>query len=151
LLIQRDAAASPDVVRLLQEHLEEMLMISPAESVHALDTDGLQSPDMTFWSAWEAGEILGCGALKELDLETGEVKSMRTRDAHRRQGVAACILEHIVGEARRRGYALLYLETGSMAEFSPARSLYERNGFEYCGPFGQYRDDSHSVFMTKRL
>lgn len=128
-----------------------MRAISPPESVHALDLDGLRRPEITFWTAWSGAALLGCGALKELSPDHGEVKSMRTARAHRRGGVARAMLAHIVAEARRRGYERLSLETGSMAEFAPARALYERFGFGYCGPFAGYVDDPNSVFMTRRF
>ena len=128
-----------------------MRAISPPESVHALDLDGLRRPEITFWTAWSGNALLGCGALKELSPDHGEVKSMRTARAHRRSGVARAMLAHIVAAARRRGYQRLRLETGSMAEFAPARSLYERFGFRYCEPFAGYVDDPNSVFMTRRF
>ena len=128
-----------------------MRAISPPESVRALDLDGLRRPEITFWTAWSGNALLGCGALKELSPDHGEVKSMRTARAHRRGGVARAMLAHIVAEARRRGYERLSLETGSMAEFAPARSLYERFGFRYCEPFAGYVDDPNSVFMTRRF
>lgn len=93
----------------------------------------------------------GCGALKELDSRSGEVKSMRTAKAHRRRGVASKILEHIIKEAERRAYDCLNLETGAFVEFAPARSLYTRYGFEYRGSFADYIDDPNSVYMTKKL
>ncbi len=125
--------------------------ISPPESVHALDLEGLRSPDITFWSAWEGEELLGCGALRELDSRSGEVKSMRTVKAQRRKGVGSRILETIIAEARRRGYECLLLETGSEAAFAPAQALYERYGFVYRGPFAEYIEDPNSVFMVKEL
>ncbi|MEH2177641.1 GNAT family N-acetyltransferase [Nostoc sp.] len=106
---------------------------------------------MTFWTAWERLKLLGCGALKELDSRSGEIKSMRTAKAHRRRGVASKILEHIIKEAERRAYHRLYLETGAIPEFAPARALYARYGFEYRGPFADYIDDPNSVFMTLAL
>ena len=141
----------PEVIALLREHLQGMAELSPPESIHALDLDGLKHPRISFWSVWDDGELLGCGALKRLDAEHGEIKSMRTADAHRRRGVAAAMLEHILDEAARRAYRRLSLETGSMEGFGPARSLYARYGFDYCGPFADYRDDPHSVFMSKTL
>lgn len=141
----------PEVIALLREHLRGMAELSPPESVHALDLDRLKRPDVTFWSAWEQENLLGCGALKQLDVEHGEIKSMRTATAHRRRGVAAALLEHLLGEAGRRRYRRLSLETGSMEGFEPARSLYARYGFDYCGPFADYRDDPNSVFMSKAL
>ena len=149
--IREDDLKGGAVERLLREHLEDMHEITPPESVHALDLEALRSPGITFWSAWEGEELVGCGALKELDPRSGEIKSMRTAVDHRGRGVASEILEHIIGESRRRGYECLSLETGSMAEFAPARALYERYGFEYRGPFGDYTDDPNSVFMAKRL
>ncbi len=151
MLIRVDDLAGPEIRALLEEHLADMRAISPPESVHALDLDGLRRPEITFWTAWSGNALLGCGALKELSPDHGEVKSMRTARAHRRSGVARAMLAHIVAAARRRGYQRLSLETGSMAEFAPARSLYERFGFRYCEPFAGYVDDPNSVFMTRRF
>ena len=139
------------VADLLQEHLEHMQELSPPESVHALDLGAFRSLNITLWTAWEGDELLGCGALKELDSNSGEVKSMRTANAHRRKGVAAKILEHLIQEARRRGYDRLNLETGASADFAPAQALYIRYGFTYRDPFADYVDDPNSVFMTKQL
>lgn len=149
--IRKDDLAGQKIADFLQEHLEEMHAITPPESVHALDLEALRSPDITFWSAWEGKELLGCGALRALDPRSGEVKSMRTAKAYRGRGVASKILEHILKEAERRAYNFLYLETGSLAEFAPARALYLRYGFEYRGPFAEYTDDPNSVFMMKKL
>src|SRR5205814_8377599 len=112
---------------------------------------GLRRPEITFWTVWESGELLGCGALKELDATHGEIKSMRTAAAHLRKGVARSMLAHILAEARRRGYRRLSLETGSAEAFLPARRLYETFGFDYCGPFDSYVEDPFSVFMTLEL
>jgi len=149
--IREDDLTGSEIAALLREHLDDMHEITPAESVHALDLPALRAADITFWSAWEGENLLGCGALKQLDAESGEVKSMRTAKAHRGRGVASKILEHIIEEAARRAYERLYLETGSQAEFAPARALYRRYGFEFRGPFGDYTDDPNSVFMTKTL
>lgn len=149
--IREDNLTGPKIADLLREHLEHMHEITPPESVHALDLEALRSPDITFWSAWEGDELLGCGALKQLDSKTGEIKSMRTAKAHRRRGVASKILEHIIQEARQRAYDCLNLETGALPEFAPARALYTQYGFEYRGPFADYTDDPNSVFMTKKL
>lgn len=151
LQIREDDLTGKKIADLLREHLENMYEITPPESVHALDLEALRSPDITFFSAWEGDELLGCGALKELDSRTGEVKSMRTAKAHCRRGVASKILEHIIKEASRRGYDCLNLQTGAKVEFAPARALYTRYGFEYRGPFAGYIDDPNSVFMTKKL
>lgn len=149
--IKRDDLCSSAVQALLAEHLRCMYEVSPPECVHALDLAGLRRPEITCWSAWRAGQLAGCGALKEIDSGHGEVKSMRTASAFLRQGVAAAMLEHIIAEARRRQYQRLSLETGPMAYFEPACRLYARYGFVECGPFAQYREDPHSVFMTLEL
>lgn len=149
--IRVDDLSGPEILALLAEHLREMHRISPAESVHALDVDGLLQPDVTFWSAWTNAELLGCGALKELNPVHGEIKSMRTAFAHRRKGVARTMLEYIIAEARGRSYTRLSLETGSMHAFEPARRLYESFGFTYCSPFAGYAEDANSVFLTRPL
>lgn len=141
----------PQVIALLREHLQGMAELSPPESIHALDLDGLRRPEISFWSAWQGEDLLGVGALKQLDGEHGEIKSMRTAARHRRKGVAAAMLQHLLGEAERRAYRRLSLETGSMDGFAPARTLYARYGFEPCPPFADYVDDPNSVFMSKRL
>ena len=149
--IRIDDLRGPEIQQLLQEHLHSMTLYSPPESIHALDFDELRRPEVTFWSAWEQGELLGCGALLELEPLHGEIKSMRTARAHQRKGVARAMLAHIIGEAQRRGYARLSLETGTNAAFTPARELYASCGFSYCGPFAQYVPDPYSVFMTRTL
>ena len=149
--IRCDDLSGPAIQTLLAEHLQDMQRISPRESVHALDLSGLRGQDITVWTAWSGLELLGCGALKELDPTHGEIKSMRTASAHLRQGVARALLEFILQEARRRGYARLSLETGSQEAFEPARRLYATYGFEPCPPFGGYRVDPISVFMTRSL
>ena len=149
--IEVDDLSRPEIRGLLDEHLRNMYELSPPESVHALDLEKLRKPDITFWSAWDAGVLLGCGALKELDRTHGEVKSMRTPAAMRRRGAGRAILAHIIEVARSRSYRRLSLETGSLEAFAPAQKLYESFGFERCGPFGDYRDDPNSVFMTRRL
>ena len=125
---------------------------SPSESVHALDLDRLRAPEVTFWSVWEAQDLLGCGALRQFEPERGEIKSMRTATEHLRKGVAANLLAHIIAVARERGYRGLYLETGSGAAFAPAHALYRRFGFDFCGPFADYpTDDPFSRFMSRAL
>ena len=149
--IRLDDLSSPEVRELLEDHLADMAGLSPPESVHALDIDALRRPGIAFWSAWSDGQLLGCGALKQLDPGHGEVKSMRTPTAHRRKGIARAMLAHIVSEARARSYRRLSLETGSMPAFEPARRLYESFGFTYCSPFADYVEDPNSVFMTLAL
>lgn len=149
--IKLDDLSGSEITALLDEHLASMRSLSPPESVHALPLEGLRQPEVTFWSVWENDELLGCGALKELDAEHGEIKSMRTSSRHRRKGVASAMLQHIFTEAHRRGYRRLSLETGAQAGFEPARQLYASFGFNFCGPFGDYTNDPNSVFMTKEL
>jgi putative acetyltransferase len=149
--IRVDDLTGPEIRELLEEHLANMRSISPPESTHALPIEGLRKPEVTFWSVWENGELLGCGALKELDARHGEIKSMRTASRHRRKGVAKAMLEFVIAEAERRGYERLSLETGSMGAFEPARELYTRAGFNFCPPFADYIDDPNSVFMTREL
>jgi putative acetyltransferase len=149
--IEIDDLSRPAIHALLEEHLRSMYELSPPESVHALDLGKLRNPSITFWSAWEGPLLLGCGALKELDGKHGEIKSMRTPNAVRRQGAGRALLAHIISIAQARSYERLSLETGSMDGFKPARLLYESAGFTYCGPFGDYTDDPNSAFMTKQL
>ncbi|MBP1235461.1 putative acetyltransferase [Arthrobacter sp. PvP102] len=154
--IDQDSPARADVHRLLSEHLADMFATSPAESVHALDHSALSGPSITFWTAREEGELLGCGALKLLDSRTGsakhgEIKSMRTAASARGRGVATMMLRHIVDEARSRDYRRIYLETGTEEYFAPARRLYVRTGFTECPPFAGYALDPNSVFMELRL
>lgn len=149
--IRRDDLSGREIRELLEEHLRSMRGISPPESVHALDLDGLRRPEISFWTAWSEDRLLGCGALKEIDARHGEIKSMRTVAAHRRSGVARAMLTHIVDEARRRKYARLSLETGAQPAFEPARRLYGSFGFGVCGPFEGYAADPNSVFMTRTL
>jgi len=151
MLIRVDDLRGPEIAALLRSHLDNSRRWSPPESVHALDLDALRSPDITFWTAWDGGHLLGCGALKELDPFHGEIKSMHTAEAYRRRGVAKALLAHIVEEARSRSYRRLSLETGSMDAYAPARDLYAGFGFVPCGPFADYVLDPNSVFMTLDL
>ena len=149
--IVKDDLTRQDVIDVLLDHHQSMFAHSPAESVHALDLDGLRGPDMTFWSAWIEDEVAGCGGLKELDSTHGEIKAMRTVDKHLRKGVGVNVLKTIIGEARLRGYARLSLETGTHEAFAAARNMYALNGFRDCQPFGAYQLDPHSTFMTLEL
>jgi putative acetyltransferase len=164
--IDQDDPARDDVSQLLSEHLADMFATSPAESVHALDHSALSAPSITFWTAREDGELLGCGALKVLDsphgsaehesakhgpARYGEIKSMRTTASARGRGVATLMLRHILDAARSRDFERIYLETGTEDYFAPARRLYVRNGFTACPPFAGYSLDPNSVFMELRL
>jgi putative acetyltransferase len=146
-----DDLSRPQIHALLEEHLANMRLISPPESIHALDLDKLRRPEITFWSAWDGATLLGCGALKELGQGHGEVKSMRTPETLRRCGAGRALLTTIVASARSRGYQRLSLETGSQSAFLPAQQLYASFGFARCGPFADYAPDPNSVFMTLEL
>ena len=149
--IRIDDLQGPEIAELLQEHLRDMHRVSPPESIHALDLESLRQPAITFWTMWDAGILVGCGAIKALDPQHAEIKSMRTASAHRRKGVAKQLLQHLLDEAKQRGYTRVSLETGSMDFFRPARALYAGFGFEPCPPFADYSEDPNSVFMTKQL
>ncbi|RYY01347.1 MAG: GNAT family N-acetyltransferase [Gammaproteobacteria bacterium] len=149
--IKIDDLRGPEIAELLSEHLRDMYLVSPPESVHALDLEKLRQPEITFWTIWSEGELAGCGALKELDAQHSEVKSMRTSSNFKRKGVANKMLQNIIDEAKQRGYKRLSLETGPQEYFEPARKLYERFDFKYCGIFADYIEDPYSVFMTKEL
>jgi len=135
------------VKALLTRHLEGMHANSPAGHVFALDWSGLQKPEVSFYTVWDGEELLGFGALKELDARAGEVKSMRTADAHLRKGVAATVLEHIIAEATKRGYTRLSLETGSGPAFEPALALYRKRGFVNGDAFGGYEASAFNQFL----
>lgn len=149
--IREDDLTRPEIVALLQTHQDDQALRSPSNSNHTLDLDGLRGADVTLWSAWQDGALLGCGALKELMPGHGEIKSMHTAAEHRGKGVAARLVEHILAEAQRRGYRRLSLETGSAESFAPARALYARFGFRDCPPFADYPEDPYSAFMTLEL
>jgi putative acetyltransferase len=135
----------------LEEHVQEMRSITPLESKHALDLDGLRKPEITFWSVMDGDVLVGCGAIKRLDPDHAELKSMRTKPARKRSGIASLLLEHILAEARRMGFTRISLETGSAEFFEPARSLYRKFGFSDCEPFADYKPDPNSAFMTRLL
>jgi putative acetyltransferase len=139
------------VVALLDLHVTRARAETARGSAHALDLSGLRAPEVTFWSAWEGDEVVGVGALRRLSADHGEIKSMHTAEAARGRGVGSAMLRHIMAAAQARGLSRLSLETGSWPYFEPARALYARHGFVECEPFGDYRDDPNSVFMTLSL
>lgn len=149
--IALDDLRGPEIAALLQQHLDEMALHSPPESIHALDLDALRQPDISFWCLWDNSALAGCGALRQLNPQHGEIKSMRTANNYLRRGVAAKLLRHIIEEAKRRGLQRLSLETGSMQAFEPARLMYSKYGFEECEPFADYTPDPYSLFMTRTL
>ncbi len=149
--IEVDDLSRPEVHELLSEHLANMYELSPPEQVFALDLSKLKAPDITFWTVWENDQLLGCGALKELSAEHGEIKSMRTPAKLRGRGAGKAVLTRIIETARQRGYQLLSLETGTHPAFQPAQQLYRSAGFQESGPFASYKEDPHSLFMELRL
>jgi putative acetyltransferase len=151
ITVRVDDLSSAEVQALVAEHLAGMHSQTPPGQVHALALHSLRAPGLTFWTAWADGELCGCGALKELDRLTGEVKSMRTREAFLRRGVGQAVLDEILRASRERGYTRLLLETGTGPAFESAHALYRRNGFEACGPFGDYTATAFNVFMAKAL
>ena len=142
---------SPAVLQLLQGHLDDMYATSPPESVHALDISKLQAADIRFWGAWQGDTLLGCVALKQHSAQMAEIKSMRTAPDARGKGVGRALLQFLLAEASQSGFLSIYLETGSMDFFLPARTLYQSTGFNYCGPFADYPEDPNSMFMCKTL
>ena len=151
LTFRIDDLSGAETQALVKRHLAGMHANSPACSVHAFDIDRLKQPGVTFWSGWLEDEIACMGALKRLDAENGEIKSMRVADAFLGRGVGRAMLDHILGEARGMGLKTLWLETGSTEAFAPALKLYESAGFVFCGPFADYREDPFSRFMTLAL
>ncbi len=149
--IETDDLTRPQVLALLEEHLRNMYELSPPETVFAFDATKLRAPDITFWTAWRDQQLMGCAALKQLSATTGEVKSMRTPATLRRTGAGRVLLHHLIGVARARGYRALYLETGRHPAFEPAHALYRSAGFQNTGPFGDYLENGHSVFMSLEL
>jgi putative acetyltransferase len=147
ILIREDDLTDPRVCELVTLHLEGMHDNSPQESVFALGISSLQHADVTVWTAWLADCVAGMGALKQVDKLTGEIKSMRTHPDFLRMGVAAAVLEHIIGEAQSRSYERLCLETGSGEAFEPALKLYRRRGFTACDAFGDYEKSAFNQFM----
>jgi putative acetyltransferase len=146
--ISPDDPRTNDIRRLLERHLAFMHATSPPEDVHALDVDGLLDPAIQFFSCRRHGALLGVGALKRLDDEHAELKSMHTAEPMRGQGIGLAMLDHLVTVARGAGFRRVSLETGTMADFAPARSMYAKRGFVPCPPFGDYWESPHSTFMT---
>ncbi|OOX42820.1 GNAT family N-acetyltransferase [Vibrio parahaemolyticus] len=149
--IEIDNLERPQVIALLEEHLQDMYATSPPESVHALDVSKLKLPSITFWTGWDGEQLLGCVAMSQLEDGHAELKSMRTTSSARKQGVASRLLNHVIEQAKHQGIQRLSWETGSMAFFEPAHRLYEKHGFVYCEPFGDYQPDPNSRFMTLAL
>ena len=149
--IHLDDLSGGEVIALLHEHLADMYATSPPESVHALDVDALKASNIRFFSAWQDGELAGCVAIKALDSQLAELKSMRTATAFRGKGVGQALLQFVIDHAKTQRFSALNLETGTQDYFAPARNLYHKFGFSDCGPFGQYKPDPNSHFMTLSL
>ena len=148
LRIQIDDLQGDEIAAFLSDHIQDMRSVSPPESKHALDLESLRARDITFWSVYHEQVLVGCGALKELSNTQGELKSMRTSPSMRGTGIGKYILSHVVSEAQRRGYLHIYLETGSMPFFIPARKLYESFGFTTCAPFANYKEDPQQCVLS---
>ena len=140
-----------DVGALLKQHFAEMRAGSPPEACHVLPIGGLNDPAIRFFTLRENGNLLGCGALKRLEPGHGEVKSMRTSGAALGRGVGKAIVDHLVATARQEGMTRLSLETGSTGQFAAALRLYEKEGFQACGPFGDYADTPFTRFFTREI
>ena len=149
--IQSANLEAPEFIALIDTHAELMLSLSPPGSCHFLPMEGLKDPSVTVWEMRDGEDLVGCGGLKEISETHGEIKSMHTLSAKRGAGLGRKMLNHVMTEAKARGYERLSLETGSMDGFKPSRTLYQSSGFEICPPFGDYVEDPYSVFMTKLL
>jgi len=151
IVIEVDDPSAEDVQALLATHLAFSRRVTPVEFSFALDVERLAEPDVTFFSARRAGNLVGVAALKRLDESHAELKSMHTRQIERGRGVGAAMVEHVLAYARDEGYRRISLETGTTDEFAPARALYSRLGFTSCGPFANYEASPHNTFMTVEL
>lgn len=149
--VRIDDLSSPEMQALIAEHLAGMRGHSPPGQVHALAIEALRRPEITVFSAWLDFALCGCGALRQLDVTAGEVKSMRTRPAFLRRGVGQAVLDAIIRTAAARQYRHLYLETGTGPAFDAAHALYLRNGFQWCGAFGDYVATEFNVFMVRAV
>ena len=141
----------PQVIALLKFHFDTNIDVTPEGSAHVFDLSRLTQPDVQFWSVWEERQLLGTGAVKQINANDGEVKSMHILQSARRRGVGSALLQHILAEARRAELKRLYLETGSFDYFAPARALYCKHGFRECEAFSGYKPDVHSTFMMLEL
>ena len=149
--IDVDDLTSSETIEFLEDHVRQLRELSPPESTHALDLEGLRAPGVVFWTARDADRVIGCAALKALDDTHAEVKSMRTAADQARRGIATRLLETVIEHAKGAGFSRMSLETGAEPFFAPARALYARHGFVECEPFADYRPDPLSVFMTREL
>ena len=142
---------NPEVHELLIKHFIELRSVSPEGSAHVLDIAGLKDPSIKFWSLWEENDLMGSGALKFLDKEHGEFKSIRVSDNFRSKGNGTKVINHLINEAKKLNIKRLSLETGAGDFFLTARKLFKQCGFEICDPFAHYKEDKNSVYLTKTL
>lgn len=151
LKIIEDGLDSQQVLAMLRFHFDTNMAVTPPGSAHVFDVSRLKQSDVFFWTAWNDETLMGTGALKLMDANHGEIKSMHTLQTARRSGVGAAMLRHIMEQAKAKGLKRLSLETGSFEFFAPARALYARHGFDECPPFEDYKPDPHSTFMTREI
>ena len=149
--ISRGDLSDERILRLLRYHFDKCHEVTPKCSAHVFTVEKLAAPEIDFWAAWDGETLLGVGAMKPLDATHGEVKSMHTSEEARRRGVGRALLRHIIQASRDRGLARLSLETGSFGYFEPAVALYRAHGFDECEPFGDYKPDPNSVFLTRAI
>ena len=142
---------NPEVNDLLNKHFVELRSVSPAGSTHVLDIAGLRVQSIKFWSLWENNELIGCGALKFLEENHGEFKSIRVADAFKKKGIGERIINHLIEEAKKLKISKLSIETGAGDFFLPARNLFSKFGFKTCPPFAHYKDDPNSCYYTLNL
>ena len=142
---------NPEVNELLVKHFVELRAASPEESTHVLDIPGLKDKSIKFWSLWQDEMLMGCGALKFLEKNHGEFKSIRIHDNFRRMGNGVSVIHHLINEAKRLNIKKLSIETGAGEFFKPARKLFKKCGFETCAPFAHYKEDINSVYLTKSI
>jgi putative acetyltransferase len=142
---------NPEVNELLNKHFAELRSVSPADSTHVLDIAGLKDQSIKFWSLWKNNEIIGCGALKFLEKNHGEFKSIRVTDKFRKTGIGEKIIDHLIEEAKKLEISKLSIETGAGEFFLPARKLFSKFGFKACPPFAHYKEDPNSCYYTLNL
>lgn len=150
-IIREGLLDHPAVQDLLRLHLAAARAATPPGFSFALDLSGLRAPEISFYSAWQGDSLLAIGALKALNAEDAEVKSMRTAPAHLRKGAAAFVVDHLITTARARGFKRLLLETGTDENYAPAVALYRAQGFHFCGAFADYQPSPHNQFMALPL
>ena len=141
----------PEVNQLLKKHFVELRSVSPKGSTHVLDIEGLQNKSIKFWSIYEHHKLIGCGALKFLDSNHGEFKSIRVADSFRKKGYGKKVISVLFEKSKELGVNKISVETGSGEFFLPARRLFKKFGFEECEPFGHYVNDSNSCYMSLEI